>query len=280
MADCFVTKLKSAVQNDNLFGINSLQIATLTNSEQLGLKVDAPVTIKAKGGTFRLMSGGAEMTEYTLSNLGYYVYFIVANKGTKVEINSKYNILGIDNVSLSSDDVKFMAQLEGVTIRRGSINDFLGLSNLSTVNCENTAGVQTTVDGDVSVFNGKPMVNFYFSGSYVTGDIAQLGTADAGEFEITGTKIYGTIESFISNLISNNNPNNPMLFLAVNSDVTFGGLKIEASFLSRLAYESASRFMLRDSVNIDEATIIMCKGYTTAEVTAWQNAGKTVIVRD
>ena len=220
MNKCFITKLPSSVDNDNLpvlgqLRINWLKQSNLTDNDvrAIGLQTNDKITVKVSG---------AHFTDSTLtSNLGNtktitandnLVYLYVSNDADAVlTIDNKYSLLTITNLlkgkediartlSFDIEDIKYCTNLMSISIYStpvsGDISALSNLTNLQTLILKNTQ-----VSGDISAISKLTNIfSLSFYGSPISGDISALSNFTNVQYIYLGnTQVDGNI-SVLSNL--------------------------------------------------------------------------------
>jgi len=197
MNKCFITKLPSSVDNDNLPVLGQLRInwskqSDLTDNDAraIGLAANDSITVKVSG---------AHLTDNTLtSNLGNTktitaadstVWLYVSNDSDAVlTIDNKYSLTCLDFISPNKGGLKRSVKFD--------INDIKYCTALTTLGLTNTQ-----VSGDISALsNLTNPTTFNLSNTQVSGDISaisQLTTLTT--LSLSNTQVSGNI-SAVSNL--------------------------------------------------------------------------------
>lgn len=131
------------------------------------------------------------------------------------------------------------------------------------------------------------MTYLCISNTDVSGTSTELGRfTTVNRFAIGGTKITGSIEDFVSSLISNGrNSANNMFIYGMFANFTFGGtfLSSNVNMPLRMAYENLISTENRIKIVVHGSTTsykIWCSGCTSEEITEWINDGYTVVAVD
>lgn len=194
MNKCFITKLPSSVDNDNLPVLGQLRInwskqSDLTDNDAraIGLATNDSITIKVSG---------AHLTDSTLSsNLGNTktitaadnaVWLYVSNDADAVlTIDNKYSLTYLNfnksskpalkcSVEFDINDIRYCTALTTIGLMNtqvsGDISAISQLTSLTFINFENT-----NVSGDISAISKlTSLTNFSFKNTNVSGDISVL----------------------------------------------------------------------------------------------------------
>ena len=220
MNKCFITKLPSSIDNDNLpvlgqLRINWLKQSDLTNNKARAFDVATNDSITVK-------VSGAHFTDETLtSNLGNTktitasdgeVWLYVSNDADAVlTIDNKYSLTvlnflatGTDNIKrlvyFDIEDIKYCTNLTKLYASNsqvsGDISALSGLTNLSYLNLS-----ISKVNGNISALSElTKLVMIGLSNTQVSGDISALSKlTNCGAMVLESTQVSGNI-SAVSNL--------------------------------------------------------------------------------
>lgn len=294
MGNCLKTQLKEVVNNDNLSKFNELLIhcssvedTSNVNYNYFYLGVKEPVTITVVGNGYFVFDGeditdpSKQRTTYT----GPSAVFRLANGNYKLAISNKY-VVSVLNTNLNSG---------GERVAKVNFNDLsyiLGMTNLGmiAINSENwkiiknlsllSIFMSANTYGDVADLPGQDFTNLIINGgTSITGDFAELGTKLSSvnaKCYFNGTSITGNIESFVDNA-RNKDVTTANYYLYGLSQIYFGGSLIQSSYGNRLYFDS-SKICVYNGNTLEDSTVICAKGATQAEIDAWKQAGKTVVV--
>lgn len=135
---------------------------------------------------------------------------------------------------------------------------------------------------DCNVYISKYNLEYiwdYSKMTYTPVDIKEFGYSNLTKF-IYRT-LTGSIEDFVALQIEAGftvrNSSNPVETNALSAGVTFGG-ETHAAGTGFLTWESESKIIYYRGTSIADSTEVYAKGATAEEITAWENAGKTVVV--
>lgn len=236
MGICFVTKLRTSVNNSSLPKFNKLYVEANLPTHDTATKIEfslittvanANVThLKIVGGAGNFISpdSGVDLSkDVLLKNMkvlrkvvvgdnDYYEYLVHTSLGKyTIEIDNKVDFIGIiakswGGISFDIDTLKYLKNLYIVNINK---------DNFGTNNAK----------GDISILSNKSYLSaVYLSYCNVTGNIDSLaGNTNLTEIGIASTAVEGSIESFASKQISAGRTSGTVLFIAENSRVTYNG---------------------------------------------------------
>ena len=193
MNKCFITKLPSSVDNDNLPVLGQLRInwskqSNLTDNDAraIGLATNDSITIKVSG---------AHLTDNTLSsNLGNtktitaadgVVWLYVSNDADAVlTIDNKYSLTWLNFIRPSKPGLKRSVEFD--------INDIRYCTALTVINLMNTQ-----VSGDISALSQlTALTNIDLTNTQVSGDISALSKLTAlTVINLTNTQVSGNISA-------------------------------------------------------------------------------------
>ena len=227
MNKCFITKLPSSVDNDNLpvlgqLRFNWLKQSNLTDNDAraIGLSTNDSINIKVSG---------AHLTDNTLSsNLGNtktitaadgLVWLYVSNETDAIlTIDNKYSLTNLNfvksnkywitrSVKFDINDIRYCTALTAITLGKNQVSgDISAISQLTALNTLWLADNQ--VSGDISALRKlTALVNLNLGNTQVSGDISAISQLTAlGNITLANTKISGDI-SAISKLTTLDNIN-------------------------------------------------------------------------
>lgn len=217
MNKCFITKLPSSVDNDNLpvlgqLRINWLKQSNLTNNgaRYISFITNDKITVKVSG---------AHFTDSTLtSNLGNtktitaadnLVGMYVSNDADAVlTIDNKYSLRSISNIksagdegltrSLSFDleDIKYCTNLTTMSLYNTQVTgDISALSNLT--NLQNLILDNAQVSGDISAISKLTNINvLLLDNDHISGDISAISNFTNAKFiSLPNTQVSGDISA-------------------------------------------------------------------------------------
>ena len=197
--------------------------------------------------------------------------------------------LQIDDSNISGDiaNLANMTALKKLTLSNAKniIGDIANLANMTSLieltmsNCEN-------VSGDISAFaNMRDLTFLLCNGTSISGNIESLGNlTSVTEFVLHKTNVTGTVEGFVEGQVAAGRTSCalPIHFHSLTSLAKFGGVKRETdpNIFNYISWESTSKIVVYVGTNsgYNNATTVYAKGATSEEISAWQSAGKTVVV--
>jgi hypothetical protein len=159
--------------------------------------------------------------------------------------------------------------------------------SISNLNKNNDFGFRqfraknSLVSGDISGLSNSPNITIVelSNSQNVTGDIKSLGSCtNLQTILVDYTGVTGTIEGFVAAQISNGRATCDSLktwYILSKTSIKFGGSQYYGP--DYLSWDDHKIVMFNEST-IASSTIIWAKGATASEISAWKQAGKTVIV--
>lgn len=223
--ECLVTKLKGTVNDDSLFKLGEMRFVF---SPANSFIKDRQVMMLASSVTQTLSLHGGYFTDETgTSNLGTTLElaanedkrFYISNSQCYMSVPDRYSIYKIDMIPTKYKEDR------GITI----IGDISYLKSLKVFTC----GVD--YEGDIAVFEDKPLNYIDISYSKMYGDVSVFKDFSAQNFLISDTAIHGDVASLknlsnydirntgISGDITQLNPNVTAINLsgnAITGDIT------------------------------------------------------------
>ena len=222
MNKCFITKLPSSVDNDNLPVLGQLRInwskqSNLTDNDAraIGLSTNDSITIKVSG---------AHLTDSTLaSNLGNtktittadgLVWLYVSNDADAIlTIDNKYSLTSLifarpnkdalkRSVEFDINDIRYCTALTNLYLNNTNVSgDISAISQLTSLT--NLYLNNTNVSGDISAISQlTSLTNLYLNNTNVSGDISAISQLTAlTNFNFKNTNVSGDI-SALSQLTS------------------------------------------------------------------------------
>lgn len=310
MNKCFITKLPSSVDNDNLpvlgqLRINWLKQSNLTDNDQraVGISTVDSITVKVSG---------AHFTDNTLTNnLGNIktitatdgeVWLYVSNDADAIlTIDNKYSLVRLNFVKAFKDklirsvyfdinDIKYCTNLNNLALANTQVGgDISAVSNLVGLN--HLALIKTQVSGDISaVSKCINITELYLMYSQISGDIAVLAnlTKLTGVLQLQNLSITGDMSKIPANINCIYNQNRPIntnftwtaggrqnvTLLAMQDNIPFDTVSMDNMFIDQAtcAFKPTASNPLTNTISV--------KGTRTsasdAAVTAIQNKGVTI----
>lgn len=289
---CLVTRLKAAIQNDELPLFNTIKlravatpttISTITDVYKLEIGTnDDGVTIKVDG------DGYFAETYENLSdpNMRYTEMYLVntTNRKKLYFHNSNYNVYIQDANNLNS--IYLYATGTGITnVKRTllelDLNEFRNISGLKqcSLSYSNSYGDISNIPSTVT--------NFSCASTTITGDISSLANKcifdGSKRFIIYSTGITGSVEDFVNGQVSLGSIENTISARGLLSQLSFGSVKY-MNYGNVLYWAGVERIFVGESktsqnpTNFDICETIYAKGATAEEIAQWEEDGKTVVV--
>ena len=222
MNKCFITKLPSSVDNDNLpvlgqLRINWLKQNNLTDnaSRAIQLGTNDSITVKVSGAHFTddTLASNLGSTK-TITNADGLVWLWVSNDADAIlTIDNKYSLTCINFVRPSKelveravyfdiDDIRYCTNLTQLVAMETKISgDIDAISNLTTL--ENINLIDTQVSGDISaISNLTKLTNIGLSNTKVSGDISALSKlTNLSMINLSNLQLNGDV-SVLSNIVN------------------------------------------------------------------------------
>lgn len=222
MNKCFITKLPSSVDNDNLpvlgqLRINWLKQSDLTDNDARAIKLATNDSITVK-------VSGAHLTDNTLaSNLGntktitaadgLVILYVSNDADATLTIDNKYALTQLNfvnsfksslvrSVYFDIEDIKYCTSLTNLVLSNTQVSgDISAVSNLTDL--AYLILDSTQVNGDISAVSNLTKINsIVFNNSKVSGDISAISQLTAlNRLKLSNTQVSGDI-SAISQLTS------------------------------------------------------------------------------
>lgn len=285
---CLVTRLKAAIQNDDLPLFDTIKLssvsstATAENSYRIRLiAANEGVVIKVNGNgyfatTFANLSDETKrMTETTVtSSSGKNLFF--AKGDYDVFIQNAHNIVSLIAEGNSSNRSVFKLNLSELKNNPGIIT---------------LQANQSSVYGDINDIPST-LTDFMVAATpTVTGNFNTVASrvVFSNRIYISGTGITGSIEGLVAGQVAQGVTEGNLNVRGILGVLTFGGIIQNASVIGeRLEWNGTDRILVgcltSSSINppasMDDANVIYAKGATSSEISAWETAGKTVVVVD
>ena len=217
MNKCFITKLPSSVDNDNLpvlgqLRINWLKQSDLTNNDAraIGLATNDSIVVKVSGahltdGTLTSNLGNSK----TITNADGIVWLYVSNDtDATLTIDNKYALTNINvvkpggkeslarSIYFDIEDIKYCTNLNTLNLPftqvSGDISAVSKLTNLITLNLSSTQ-----VSGDISAISQlTALTSLALSNTQVSGDISVVSKLTAlTNLSLNSTQVSGDISA-------------------------------------------------------------------------------------
>ena len=216
MNKCFITKLPSSVDNDNLPVLGQLRINWLKQNDLADN--DARYIQLATNDSITVKVSGAHFTDSTLtSNLGNTKTITSTNNSVSLYISNDVDaILTIDNkysltvlnfinsrkhnlkraVYFDIKDIKYLTNIKYLLLSNTQVSgDISAVSNL--INLTNFSLSNTQVSGDISAVSNLTNLHYFdISNTQVNGDISAVSNlTNLNYFDISNTQVNGDINA-------------------------------------------------------------------------------------
>ena len=221
MNKCFITKLPSSVDNDNLPVLGQLRINWLKDSKindarkrRITLGSNDNITVKVSGAYFTndTFTSNLGNTKTITAADGNVALYVSNDTNAVLTIDNKYSLTYIsfminqwDNVSkpiyFDLDDIKYCTNINTLGLDNTKVSgDISALSNLTKLTFLHLDGTQ--VSGDISVLsNFTNLDNLYLNDTQVSGDISALtNLTNLTMLHLGNTDVSGDISALLSNL--------------------------------------------------------------------------------
>lgn len=278
---CLVTRLKAAIQNDNLPLFNTIKLTahSITSNVELLSRLRIS-TYGGDGVTIKVDGDGYFATSY-------------ANLSDETKRLTETTV-----TSTSSTGVDFF-------FKKGEYNVLLyNANNIKKImiNGQTASGYVTVLQADLSEFKNNPGINqLDLNLSSATGSINDLpstihilylsntpnviGNLDElarrctfTNIFITNTGIIGSVENFVAGQISQGVTESTISQRGFGTRLTFGGIVRNIEDSKCLSWTGTDKIIIGDDTTVEASTSIWVKGATSEEISAWEAAGKTVVV--
>lgn len=214
MNKCFITKLPSSVDNDNLpvlgqLRINWLKNSNLTNNSNraLNLATNDSITVNVSGAhlTNSTLTDNLGNTKTITSADGIVTLYVSNDADAVLTIDNKYSLSTLDfnnakSVYFDIEDIKYCINLIKLGLPNSSVTgNISAVSNLTKLVHLDLNGSQVT--GDINAVSNLTNISLiYLISSKVSGDISALSNLTRlVQLKINNTSIRGNI-SALSNL--------------------------------------------------------------------------------
>lgn len=297
---CLVTKLKGTVNNNSLeklgyVRIKARQLASTSNlvSRLYITTNNTPTTVKIIGNGYFTEAydapESARKTEATYQSTIPTTIFL-SNGDYEIEISNKYNIsvsfvAAMETIAVIPwDKLGVMPKQTEVTPNSGSPIDL----SCVPVNFPNLKSIELTgdfVSGDTSSIKDMTTLTRLKLqwAARLTGSVADFAKlVNLVQLTLPGTQITGSIEDFVAGQVANGRTSveaGVFSTYGVLNRLTFGGTLYGINESGFIAWDGASKIILYtgNSVSYEQATTIYAKGASASEISAWEQASKTVI---
>ena len=275
---CLVTRLKAAIQNDDLPLFDTIKLqatersSTTANVFRLGVRSNEDgVTIRVDGDGYfattyaNLSDQTKRMTETTVTNTSSFKFLYFKSGVYNVFLQNAHNIyaLNVEGPAVASPnffrlDIAELKNNPGIVVLQANQSNVYG----------NIGDIPSTITD--LMFTNTPSVY---------GNIRDIASKSVfTRVWIRETLVTGSIEDFVAGQISQGAETSD--WIAVNgfgTRLTFGGI-VRDTKISGLSWDGADKIYGADKSTYSEATTIYAKGATAEKIAQWENDGKTVVV--
>lgn len=279
---CLVTRLKAAIQNDDLPLFDTVKFevisdtSTQANNWRIGLSVhdaEEGIVVKVDGNGYftnayaDLSDETKRMTQTTISSTAFKnLYF--APGPYNVYVSNAHNIKDISiegvNKSCIKLDLTELRNCNNLLSLRASQGRVSGaISNVPSTMNDLMFRLCTDVYGNIKDIAYRCIFSerLWIQNSGITGRVEDL---------VAGQVSQG-VDTYTSRLFGNFGS------IRTGTNLTFGGTTPTVEF-HYFSWSGTSRIIAADVTPIENATTIYAKGATSEEISAWETAGKTVVV--
>lgn len=283
---CLVTRLKAAIQNDDLplFDTVKFEVISSTSTKATNWKIgfavhdaEEGIVVKVDGNGYfatayaDLSDETKRMTQTTISSATTIIYLYFASGPYNVYVSNAHNIKdisieganesAISCIKLDLTELRNSNNLLQLRASQGRVSG--AISNVpSTMNdlmlryCQDVYGNINDI-AYKCIFSERLWIHY----SGITGRVEDLvaGQVSQGVDTYTSRK-FGNFGS-----------------IRTGKNLTFGGTTPTVEF-HYFSWSGTSRIIAADVTPIENATTIYAKGATSSEISAWEAAGKTVVV--
>lgn len=273
MSNCLVIGLPASVNAANLPILGTIVVEKPATDVKKTInftpKNGATISVKVVSGQGKIGNNATEeLTELTITGNGSQKSFYCSTDAMTLHISQKYDILKFGDTGATMTGVPIVFNLD----------DFSGCTDMQVIRLSNVSSVPNG-KGSIKSLHGLSNLTYLGLRGYtnIEGNVNDFGSLTSlVEIDLTGFNI--TIEDFVAVQIAGGrdsvSSSSPINFWY--TPVWFGGTKMPASL--SLIWESASKITMFNEGSLESATIIYAKGATSEEISAWQQAGKTVNV--
>ena len=273
MENCLETKLKSAVQNDNLDTLYSFNInvdRTALNGNYLKLRINGTsITVRAKGnGHIATSIEGLTLDPQTSLEINSLTDIFISNDTDfKVNIDKKNTLIELEIRVVKSDG-------SDVSARTPVVNAFDFTQVKTFAACNKVELFKTAYGNLLSIKDNTNLTYVYVAYTNVTGSILNIPTS-VDAIYVHNTGVSGSLEDFVSARVSAGQTSKNIICNISNSEVTFGGQNYS---ILRVAWDdNGNKIVGYNNRNPASATTVYCKGYSTQSEAEAAFPGKTVI---
>lgn len=259
MENCLVTKLKAAVQNDELLKIDEFifDVDIDVNAPNLQRVVQPcnPYYIPTEGIPVSIIGDG-NFTDWEGNSLGKFVTITssmptcLASPGRyRIKVGNKYKCNKLYSLLFTYvplDTLKYSDFLEiGDTIareRQASDTRIIPPVNTTMFDVSNEVGNITINTSDFA--NALNMEHLYANGNFVSGNISDLsGLTKLSLFNLRYTNVTGTVESFVQGLRAAGKTSGTMSLQLYNDGITWKGIptnQLEHTYAGTLSWTATT----------------------------------------
>lgn len=276
MNKCFITKLPSSIDNDNLPVLGQLRIdwlkdSNLTNNSNRALKLatNDSITVNVYGAhlTNSTLTDNLGNTKTITSADGIVTLYVSNDEDAVLTIDNKYSLTRLDfnkakSVYFDIDDIKYCTNLIMLALSDSSVTgDISAVSNLTKLVHLDLAGSQVignisalsnltnisiinlysdNVTGDISVISKLTTITvLHLNGTKVSGDISALSNLiNIVDFSLSNTQISGNVDSLVN--LTKLRMLTELKYLSLTGDMS--KIPVNANFISQQGRKVTTNF--------------------------------------
>ena len=289
MNKCFITKLPSSVDNDNLpvlgqLRINWLKQNNLTNTEQrrMSLATNDSIIVKVSGAHFTDSTLTSNLGDIKTINAadGPQDFYVSNDTDAVLTIDNKYSLTKLSVLSsqwssidksiyFNLEDIKYCINLKALDLScvkvSGDISALSNLINLSGLNLQNTL-----VTGDINALSNLTNMSWLvLNGTKISGDISALSnlTNITGIF-LSNTQLRGNVDNFAGMTRLKGNTLSELKNLSLAGDMS--KIPPEVSFISQAGRKIDTNFTWTANGR-QNATILAMEGNVPFDTASMDN---------
>lgn len=283
MTKCLVTRLKAAIQNDDLPLFNTIKLTTHSispNAELLArLRISTHggdgVTIKVDGDGYFATSYAnlsdetkrlTETTVTTTSSTGVNFFF---KKGA-------YNLYLYNASNIKKIMINGQSSSGLVTVLQVDLSEFKNNPGIMQLDLN-----QASAAGSINDLPSTISILYLLNTPNVTGNLDELARKCVfTNIFIGNTSITGSVENFVAGQVSQGVTELTISQRGFGTRLTFGGIVRNIENDRCLSWNGTDKIIIGNDTTVEASTSIWVKGATSEEISAWEAAGKTVVVVD
>lgn len=219
MSKCFITKLPSSVDNDNLPVLGQLRIKMLkqdaltdNDARVIELQTNDSITVKVSGAHFTddTLASNIGNTKIITAADGLVPLYVSNNADAVLTIDNKYSLtlLGFEHkdknylskpVYFDIEDIRYCTNIKWLLISGTQVSG--DISALNKMHCYIIRADNSQIYGDIkAISNDVELEDVRFDDTQVSGDISAIANLTSlRELHLNNTKVSGKIDSLSRN---------------------------------------------------------------------------------